>query len=69
MKQLALITVVMMSYLRLLSHFMNHLDQLIKSSYLVDLDAHYHGYSLENGGRVAEQIVFALLRLLFTFGD
>ena len=58
-----------MSYSRLFPDHQDHLEQPIKSSYLADLDAYFHGDSLSNGGRAAEQMVFALIRVLSTFGD
>ena len=68
-EQLSLITIALMSYSRLLPDHQDHLEQPIKSSYLADLDAHFQGDSLGNSGRVAEQMVFALIRVLSTFGD
>ena len=38
--------------------------QPINGSYLADLDAHFRGCLLGNSGRVVEQMVFALLRVL-----
>ncbi len=68
-EQLSLITIALMGYSRLLPDHQDHLEQPIKSSYLADLDAYFHGDSLGNSGRVAEQMVFALIRVFSTFGD
>lgn len=57
----------LMSYRRLLSDFSKHVDQPIKNSYLADLHAFLYGASPKTNGRVAEQIVFSLVRELFSF--
>lgn len=64
MKQLVLIMIALMIFRRRLLNILDHVDQLIKSSYLANLDAHFDGYTLGNNGRVAKQIVFAFLRVL-----
>ena len=68
-EQLALIMAFLMIYRRLLPDISDCSDQPIKGSYLADLDALFHGEPLGNSGRVAEQMVFALLRVLHSFGD
>lgn len=68
-EQLALIMAALMICRRLLPDFLDHLDQPIKGSYLADLNALLRGESLGNSRRVAEQIVFSLVRELYSFGD
>ena len=52
-----------------LSNFMDYFDPLIKGSYLADLDAVVSSELVENSGRVAEQIIFSLVRELYSFGN
>jgi hypothetical protein len=66
-EQLALIMVALMNDLRLLPDRLDHINQPINGSYLADLDALFHGEPLGNRGRVAEQMVFALVRVLHSF--
>ncbi len=68
-EQLALNMAALMNYRRLLPDDLDCSDQPIKGSYLADLDALFHGQPLGNSGRVAEQMVFALLRVLYSFAD
>lgn len=68
-EQLALTMAALMNYRRLLPDLSDHSDQPIKGSYLADLDALLHGDSIGNSGRVLEQMVFALVRVLFSFVD
>jgi hypothetical protein len=63
-EQLALNMAALMNYRRLCPDFSDDTDQPITGSYLVDLDTLFHGHSLGNSGRVAEQIVFAFIRVL-----
>jgi len=63
-EQLALIMAALMTYRRLLPDFSDDSDQPIEGSYIADLDALLHGHSLGNSGRVAERMVFALVRVL-----
>ena len=53
-----------MNYRRLLPDRLDHFDQPINGSFLADLDALFRGDSLGNSGRVAEEMVSALLRIL-----
>ena len=53
-----------MNYRRLRPDFSDDTDQPITGSYLVDLDTLFHGHPLGNSGRVAEQMVFAFIRVL-----
>lgn len=59
----------LMSCRRLLSDFSEHVDQPIKGSYLADLHAFLYGASPKTSGRVAEQIVFSLVRELSSSRD
>lgn len=59
----------LMSYWRLFPNFLDNFDEPIKGSYLADLNAFLHGELLGNSGRVAEQIVFLLVRELSSSGD
>jgi hypothetical protein len=68
-EQLALTMAALMNYRRLLPDLSDHFDQPINGSYLADLDTLFHGHSLGNSGRVAEQMVFALVRVLHSFVD
>ncbi len=68
-EQLTLNMAALTNYRRLLPDLLDHLDEPINGSYLADLDALFHGYSLGNSGRVAEQMVFALVRVLCSFVD
>lgn len=54
----------LMNYRRLRPDFSDDTDQPITGSYLVDLDTLFHGHSLGNSGRVAEQMVFTFIRVL-----
>lgn len=63
-EQLALTTAALMNYLRLLPNLFDNSDQPINVCYLADLDALLHGNLLRNSGRVVEQMVFALIRVL-----
>jgi hypothetical protein len=63
-EQLALTLAVLMCYRRLLPDLSGDSDQSIKDSYLADLDALLSGHSLRNSGKVGEQMVFALVRVL-----
>ena len=65
-EQLALTIAALMNYRRLFPDVLDHCDQPINGSYLADLDAHFRGCLLGDSGRVAEQMVFALLRVLYT---
>ena len=65
MEQLALTLAALMNYRRLFPDVLDHCDQPISGSYLADLDAHLRGCLLGNSGRVAEQMIFALLRVLY----
>jgi hypothetical protein len=66
-ERLTLTITALMNYRRLLPDVSDHSDQPIRGSYLADLDALFHGHSLGNSGRVAEQTVFALIRVLHSF--
>ena len=55
----------LMNYRRLVPDILDYFDQPISDSYLADLDAQFRGCLLGNSGRVAEQMVFALLRGLY----
>ena len=68
-EQLALTIAALVNYRRLLPGLSDHSDQPIKSIYLADLDALLHGDSHGNLGRVVEQTVFALIRVLHSFMD
>ncbi len=52
-----------------LPNFLEYFDQLIKGSYLADLDAFFSDESLVNSGIVAKQIVFPLIKELYSFGN
>lgn len=67
--QLGLDMVAIVNYRRLYPDFNDPSDKPILASYLEDQDAHFQGHSLGNSGRVAEHMVFALLRVLYSFGD
>ncbi len=47
-----------------LSDISDHVDQLIKSSYLTDLDAHFDDHTLENSEKVVKQMFFVFLWVL-----
>jgi hypothetical protein len=68
-EQLALTMAALVNYRRLLSDLSDNSDQPIKGSYLAGLDALLNGHSLENSGRVGDQMVFALVRVLCSFID
>lgn len=68
-EQLALIMAALKSYRQLLPDFLDDFDEPIKGSYLADLNAFLHGELLGNSGRVAEQIVFSLVRELSSSRD
>jgi hypothetical protein len=59
----------LINYRRLLPDLLDDSHKPINGSYLADLDALFRGYSLGNSGRVAEQMVFALVRALHSFVD
>ena len=63
-EKLALTIAALMNFRRLFPDVLDHCNQPINGSYLADLDAHFRRCSLGNSGRVAEQMVFALLRVL-----
>lgn len=63
-KQLALYMAAWMIYLRICPDLLDDTDKPITGSYLFDLDTLFGGSSLGNSGRVAEQMVFALVRVL-----
>lgn len=64
MEQLALIMAVLMSCQQLLPNFSEYIDQPIKGSYLVDLHAFLYDVLPKTRGRIAEKIVFLLVREL-----
>ena len=64
-EQLALTMAALMNYRRLFPDVLDCFDQPISGSFLADLDAHFRGCLLGNSGRVVEQMVFALLRVLY----
>lgn len=68
-EQLALTMAALMNYRRLIPDLSDHSDQPIKSIYLADLDALVHGDPPGNSGRVVERMVFALVRVLYSFVD
>jgi hypothetical protein len=63
-EQLALAMAALMNYRRLLPDLSDDSDQPIAGSYLADLDALLVDHSLGNSGKVGEQMVFALIRVL-----
>lgn len=67
--QLALIMAAMMNYRRLYPDSSDHSEQPITGSYIADLDALLGGAQLGNSGRVAERMVFALARELWSLGE
>lgn len=68
-KQLALVMAAMLAYSRLVPDSLDDLDPPIGSSYLVDLDTHFRGDAIGNRGRVTEHMIFAMIRVLSTFGS
>ena len=64
-EQLALTMAALMNYRRFFPDVLDHFDQPISGSFLADLDAHFRGCLLGNSGKVAEKMVFALLRVLY----
>lgn len=68
-EQLVLIMVAMLGYSRLLPDNLDHFGVPFRSSYLVDLDAHFRGRALGNRGKLMEHVVFAMIRVLSTFGN
>lgn len=68
-EQLALIMAPLMSRRRLRPDFLDYFDQPIRGSYLADLNTVLRSESLGNSGRVAEQMVFSLVRELSSSGD
>lgn len=63
-EQLSLTMAALMNYRRLHPDDWDRSNQPIRGSYIADLDALLRGATLGNSGRVAEQMVFALLRNL-----
>jgi len=59
----------LMNYRRLHPDHWDNTYQPITGSYLVDLDTLFHGHSLGNSERVAEQMVFAFVRVLHRMGQ
>ena len=47
----------------------DHADQPVKGSSLADLHALFHSHALGNSRRLAERMVFALVQILYSFGD
>jgi len=68
-EQLVLIIAALMQYRRLHPDLMDDCDQPISGSYVADLDAFLGGQSLGNSGKIAEQMIFALVRVLGSFAD
>lgn len=68
-EQLTLSIIALMNYRRLLPDVSDHIDHPIKGSYLDDLDALFNGHAVGNSGRVAERMVFALVRVLESFAE
>ncbi len=68
-QQLALNMAALMNYRRLRPDHWDNTYQPITGSYLVDLDTLFHGHSLGNSERVAEQMVFAFVRVLHRMGQ
>ena len=66
---MALNMAALMNYRRLLPDVLDYSNQPVRGSYLADLDALFYGQPLGNSGRVAEQMVFALLRVLYSFAE
>jgi len=63
-EQLALNMAALMNYRRLCPDRLDNIHHPITDSYLDDLDTLFHGHSLGNSERVAEQMVFAFVRVL-----
>lgn len=63
-EELALKMTAMMNYRRLLPDELDNSEDPIHGSDLFDLDYHFKGHLLGNSGRLAERMVFALLRVL-----
>ncbi len=68
-EQLALTMTALVNYRRLLPNLLDHPDHPIKSIYLADLDALLYSDSHGHLGRVMEQTIFALIRVLHSFVD
>jgi hypothetical protein len=68
-EQLALIMGALMNYRRLHRDFSDDFNQPVRGSYLADLTALLRGYALGNSGKVAERMVFALVRNLLLFEE
>ena len=68
-EQLTLTMTALMTYRRLHPDVLDHSHKPINGSYLADLDALFRGYPLGNSGRVAQQMGFALIRVLQSFVD
>jgi len=68
-QQLALNMAALMNYRRLRPDHWDNTYQPITGSYLVDLNTLFHGHSLENSERVAEQMFFAFVRVLHRMGQ
>lgn len=60
---------VLMNYRRLFLDILNYFDQLINDNYLVDLNFHFRDCLFENSERVTEQMMFALLRILYSLAS
>ena len=65
--QLSLITVALMIFRRLAPDTFDSFDQPIAGSYLEDLNNLFHGRAPGNSGKVVEQMIFALKRVLLGF--
>lgn len=67
--QLTLITAAMMTYRRLYPDFLDDSEAPVTGSYIADLDALLRGDQLGNSGKVAERMVFTLVRELWSEGE
>ncbi|KAL9591659.1 MAG: hypothetical protein Q9179_007502, partial [Wetmoreana sp. 5 TL-2023] len=68
-EQLVLIMVAMLGYSRLVPDNLDHFELPLRGSYLVDLDTHFRSHALGNRMRVMKHMVFAMIRVLSTFGN
>ena len=68
-EQLTLNMAALMNYRRLHPDVSDYAETPIKGSYLADFDALFHSHAAGNSGRAAEQMIFALIRVLHSFGD
>lgn len=68
-EQLALTMVAMLGYSRLLPDYLDYGNEPISGIHLADFDTHFHSHAIGNRGKVMEHMVFAMIRVLFFFGD